>query len=53
MLYVMDVVRFCTNERFLQWFLLFDADSFLNVINLLFKGEPAVMLQNQSEFIAH
>lgn len=35
--YVMDIVRFCTNERFMIWFLEFDSDAFFTVILKLFN----------------
>lgn len=33
----MDIVRFCTNERFMQEFLSFDADAFFNVLKKVFN----------------
>lgn len=35
-LYVMDIVRFCTNDQFLTWFLKFDPDAFFSVLIKLF-----------------
>jgi hypothetical protein len=37
----MDIVRFCTNERFMQWFLDFDPDSFFAILRKVFNDpEP-------------
>jgi len=39
--YVMDIVRFFTNERFMQWFLDFDPDSFFAILKKVFlEPEP-------------
>ena len=35
-LYVMDIVRFCTNDSFINWFLNFDCDAFFLVLGKLF-----------------
>jgi hypothetical protein len=40
--YVYDVVRFCTNEKFMQWFLEFDADAYFKILRKLFNdAEPS------------
>jgi hypothetical protein len=51
--YVMDIVRFFTNERFLQWFLDFDPDSFFTVLKKLFTDpEPRGFIDTQDDFLA-
>lgn len=35
-IYVYDIVRFATNEKFLNWFLEFDPDSFFKLMKTLF-----------------
>jgi hypothetical protein len=50
--YVMDVVRFLTNERFIKWFLNFDPDAFLSTIKKLFNEEdPCYFLKSQEAFV--
>ena len=40
-IYVYDIVRFCTNDQFLTWFLEFDPDSFFKLMKKLFvEDEP-------------
>lgn len=51
--YVMDIVRFCTNERFMTWFLDFDPDAFFLVLLKLFSDpECKEFLLTQDKFIA-
>lgn len=51
--YVMDIVRFFTNEKFLAWFLDFDAESFFNVLLKLFiNPEPREYITSQDDFLA-
>lgn len=51
--YVMDIVRFCTNERFMQWFLDFDPDSFFAILRKVFnEPEPFEFIMSQDDFIA-
>lgn len=43
----MDIVRFVTNEKFLQWFLDFDPDSFFAMLKKIFNDlEPADFIVN-------
>ena len=50
--YVYDVVRFCTNEKFMAWFLDFDADSFFTILRKLFNDpEPSEYIRTQETFI--
>lgn len=49
----MDIVRFCTNERFMQWFLDFDPDSFFAILRKVFNDpEPFEFIMSQDDFIA-
>jgi hypothetical protein len=51
--YVMDIVRFCTNERFMEWFLDFDPDSFFAMLKKIFNDpEPYDFITSQDDFIA-
>ena len=48
----MDIVRFCTNERFLQEFLSFDAEAFFQVLKKVFNDtEPHEYIKSQHQFI--
>ena len=50
--YIYDIVRFMTNEKFLVFFLEFDAFSFFDIIKKLFlEQEPYEYLKSQQEFI--
>lgn len=50
--YIYDIVRFMTNERFIVFFLDFDAFSFFDIIKKLFlEQEPYEYLKSQQEFI--
>lgn len=45
--YVMDIVRFVTNERFMAWFMEFDPESFFAVLSKVFNDpEPADFIVN-------
>jgi len=35
-IYVYDIVRFATNEKFMNWFLEFDPDTFFKLMKQLF-----------------
>lgn len=49
----MDIVRFFTNEKFMQWFLDFDPDSFFAILKKLFnEHEPFDFIMTQDAFIA-
>ena len=37
--YVYDIVRFCTNDKFMSWFLNFDPESFFQVLKKLFLDQ--------------
>lgn len=51
--YVMDIVRFCTNEKFMHWFLDFDPDSFFAILKKVFiDPEPFEFILSQDDFIA-
>lgn len=51
-MYVYDIVRFMTNEKFLKWFLEFDPDSFFKLIKMLYlTQEPFEYLTTQGTFI--
>ena len=44
--YVYDVVRFCTNEKFMAWFLDFDCVTFFSVLKKLFVDpEPSEFIR--------
>lgn len=47
----MDVVRFCLNSKFLEWFLDFDPPQFFATLRKLFTGKPLQYLKTQDEFI--
>lgn len=50
--YTMDIVRFCTNERFMQEFLKFDADAFFQVLKKVFNDqEPHEYIKSQFIYI--
>ena len=50
--YVMDIVRFFTNERFMQWFLDFDPDSFFAILKKVFlEPQPFDFIVTQDEFL--
>lgn len=38
-MYVFDIVRFTTNERFLKWFLDFDPDAFFKLMRSLYLDQ--------------
>lgn len=50
--YVMDIVRFFTNEQFMQWFLDFDPDSFFAILKKVFtEPEPFEYIITQDAFL--
>lgn len=50
--YVYDIVRFCTNDKFMRWFLEFDPESFFQVVKKLFiDKEPFDFIRSQGNFI--
>lgn len=51
-IYVYDIVRFATNDKFLGWFLAFDPDCFFKLMKTLFLDqEPYEYIQSQHGFI--
>jgi len=50
--YIYDIVRFLTNERFLAFFLEFDAFTFFEIVKKLFlEHEPYEFIRSQCDFI--
>lgn len=46
-IYVYDIVRFSTNDKFLEWFLAFDPDCFFQLMKSLFLDqEPYEYIQS-------
>lgn len=51
-IYVYDIVRFATNEEFLNWSLEFDPDTFFKLMKALFiEQEPYEYIVSQKAFI--
>ncbi len=51
-IYVYDIVRFATNERFMNWFLEFDPETFFKLMKQLFTDqEPYEYIVSQKAFI--
>ena len=51
--YIYDIVRFCTNIQFMNWFLDFDPEAFLSVLKRVFLDtEPQEYVSSQHSFIA-
>lgn len=51
-IYVYDIVRFATNQQFLEWFLAFDPDCFFKLMKTLFLDqEPYEYITSQKGFI--
>jgi hypothetical protein len=50
--YVVDIVTFVTNEKFMQWFLEFDPDCFFTMLRKIFNDpEPYEFVDSLPEFI--
>jgi hypothetical protein len=51
--YIYDIVRFCTNEKFMSWFLDFDPEAFFSVLKRVFLDtEPQEYISSQHSWIA-